>query len=141
VRFDNPPSMPAPVGYSHLAEVSGGRTIYIAGQVALDRAGNLVGKDDLRAQTRQVFLNLSAALEAVGADFRSVVRLTYYLRDISQIPTVREVRDQFVNVDHPPTSSAIEVRSLFRKEFLLEIDAVAVASAEGLEHRGETNRT
>ncbi len=125
-RFINPSSLPHPAGYSHVAEVSNGKTIYISGQVPLDQSGRLVGPNDLRAQARQVFTNLQAALEAVSADFNCVVKLTYYLLDISQIPIVREVRDQFVNVSQPPTSSAVEVRRLFRDDVLIEIDAIAV---------------
>ena len=129
VRFTNPASLSRPVGYSHVAEVSNGKTIYISGQVALDQSGNLVGLNDLRAQTQQVFTNLRAALEAVGADFNCVVKLTYYLLDISQIQAVREVRDQFVNTGQPPASSAVEVRRLFRDDLLIEIEAVAVVPA------------
>ncbi len=127
-RLINPPALVQPVGYSQVAEVIGGRTIYISGQIALDQAGNLVGAGDLRAQTHQVFANLSAALEAVGADFSAVVKLNFYMVDISQIPVVREIRDQFVNVQRPPTSSAVEVRRLVRDDLLIEIDAVAVIS-------------
>ena len=58
--------MHPPFGYSHVVEVTAGRPVYIAGQVALDPTGALVGADDIRAQTRQVFDNLRAALEAVG---------------------------------------------------------------------------
>ena len=50
-RFINPPTMPAPVGYTQVVEVSGGKTIYLSGQVALDAAGSVVGQGDLRAQT------------------------------------------------------------------------------------------
>jgi reactive intermediate/imine deaminase len=129
IRFLNPPDMPRPFGYSHIAEVSGGRTIYISGQVALDQSGALIGPDDLRAQTQQVFTNLKAALAAVGADFSAVVKLTYFLLDISQIQIVREVRDQFVNTQQPPASSAVEVRRLFRDDLLIEIEAIAVVPA------------
>ena len=128
-RFVNPRTMPRPVGYSHVAESLGGKTIYISGQVALNSAGNLVGKDDLRSQAHQVFLNLRTPLEAVGADFSSVVKLNYFLLDISQVQIVREVRDQFVNTRNPPASSAIEVRGLIRNDLLLEIDAIAVVPA------------
>ncbi len=129
VRFINPSRLPRPVGYSHVAEVSSGKIIYLSGQVALDQSGNLVGPNDLRAQAQQVFTNLKAALEAVGADFNCVVKLNYYLLDISHIQIVREVRDQFVNTQQPPTSSAVEVRRLFRDDLLIEIDAVAVIPA------------
>ncbi len=126
VRFLNPIDLPRPFGYSHVAEVSGGKTIYLSGQVALDRSGTLIGPGDLRAQTQQVFENLKAALVAVGADFNAVVKLTYFVLDISQIPIVREIRDQFVNVQQPPASSAVEVRRLFRDDVLIEIEAIAV---------------
>lgn len=126
LRFINPPSLPKPTGYSHIAEVSGGRTVYISGQVPLDASGNLIGPGDLRAQTTQVFNNLKHALEAVGADFPSVAKLGFYLLDISQVAIVREVRDQFLDPRNPPASTAVQVSGLVRKEFLVEIDAIAV---------------
>ena len=126
VRFVNPTTLHPSAGYSHAVESTGGKTIYISGQVALDPGGNLIGKDDLRGQTRQVFRNLQAALKGAGAEFDSVVKLNYFLLDISQIQVVRQVRDEFVNTEHPPASSAIEVRRLVRDEFLIEIDAIAV---------------
>jgi enamine deaminase RidA (YjgF/YER057c/UK114 family) len=86
-------------GYSHVVEVTAGRPVYIAGQVALDPTGALVGADDIRAQTRQVFDNLHAALEAVGAGF--------------------ETRQ-------PPASTAVEVGRLFREDARIEVEAVAV---------------
>lgn len=129
IRFVNPPTLPHPFGYSHVAEVLGGKTIYLSGQVALDHSGNLIGPGDLRAQAQQVFVNLKAALEAIGTDFTAVVKLTYFLLDISQIQSVREVRDQFVNIQQPPASSAVEVRRLFRDDLLIEIEAIAVVSA------------
>ena len=92
-NFINPETMHHPTGYTHVVEVTAGRPVYIAGQVALDPAGKLVGPGDIRAQVRQVFDNLRVALEAVGAGFEQVVKLTYYLVDASQLPVVREVRD------------------------------------------------
>jgi enamine deaminase RidA (YjgF/YER057c/UK114 family) len=118
--------MSRPIGYTHVVETHGGRTIYISGQVALDSAGNLVGADDLQAQATQIFANLAAALDAVGASFEHVVKLTYFFLDITHIPIVRAVRDQYVNTRQPPASSALEVRRLFRDDVLLEVEAVAV---------------
>ena len=124
-RFINPPEIAPANGYTHVVEVSNSKMVFTAGQVAFDTAGNLVGKDDLKAQTQQVFLNLKAALAAVGADFSHVVKFTYFMLDISQIAVVREVRNQYINVNQPPASSAIEVRKLFRDDVLIEIEAVA----------------
>jgi enamine deaminase RidA (YjgF/YER057c/UK114 family) len=124
--FINPETMHRPTGYSHVVEVTAGRPVYIAGQVALDAAGALVGPGDIRAQARQVFENLRAALQAVGAGFDQVVKLNYYLVDASQLPVVREVRDEYVNPQRLPASTAVEVRRLFREDLLIEVEAVAV---------------
>jgi enamine deaminase RidA (YjgF/YER057c/UK114 family) len=91
--------------------------------------GALVGPGDIRAQARQVFDNLQAALQAVGAGFEQVVKLTYYLVDATQLPVVREVRDQYVNTGQPPASTAVEVRRLVRDDLLIEIEAVAVIAS------------
>jgi uncharacterized protein len=125
-NFINPEAIHRPFGYTHVVEVTAGRPVYIAGQVAMDRAGELVGAGDVRAQARQVFENLKAALEAVGAGFEQVVKLNFYLLDATQLPAVREVRDQYVNTERPPASTAVEVRRLFRDEYLIEIEAVAM---------------
>jgi enamine deaminase RidA (YjgF/YER057c/UK114 family) len=85
----------------------------------------LVGGGDFRAQAHQVFKNLRAGLGAGGAGFADVVKLTFYVVDMSQVPLLREVRDQYVNTAAPPASTLVEVRRLFRDDVLLEIEAVA----------------
>jgi enamine deaminase RidA (YjgF/YER057c/UK114 family) len=127
LRFLNPPTMPPAAGYSHIAEVTGGRLIFLSGQVAVDEAGKPVGPNDMAAQARQVFTNLKSALEAAGTDFAHVIKLTFYLVDISKIALVRGIRDEFVDTRHPPASTAVEIRRLVREEFLIEVDAVAAA--------------
>jgi enamine deaminase RidA (YjgF/YER057c/UK114 family) len=125
VRFRNPPTIAPPVGYSHVAELMGGRLVFVAGQVALDPSGALVGPGDYRAQAEQVFRNLESALAAVGAGFRDVVKLTYFVLDVAHMPEIREVRDRYVDRASPPASTAVQVGRLVRPEFLLEVDAVA----------------
>ena len=125
VRFLNPASMPQSFGYTQLVEVTGSKMLYLSGQVAIDRVGQIVGVGDLHAQTQQVFENLKAGLAAAGATFEHVVKLQLYLIDISQIQIVRDVRDRYVNTQSPPASTAVEVRRLFRDELLIEIDAMA----------------
>jgi enamine deaminase RidA (YjgF/YER057c/UK114 family) len=121
-----PETMPKSVGYSQVAMVTGGTIIFIAGQVALDRAGNIVGRDDFGAQVQQVFENLKAAVETAGGDFSDVIKLNSYFLDLSHLRQFREVRDKYVNLENPPVSTAIQVPGLFRPEFLVEIEAVAV---------------
>lgn len=129
-RLFNPETMAKPVaGYSQVGEVTGGKLVYIAGQVALDSSGNLVGKDDFRAQAEQVFKNLDAAVRAAGGSFHDVIKLNYYsvaAVDPSSIPQIREIRDKYVNTQNPPTSTFVVVQRLVRPEWLIEVEAVAV---------------
>jgi len=81
IEFHNPPSLPKAVGFSHAAATSGGRTLFLAGQVAKDREGRVVGKGDLVAQFRQVCENLKAAVTAGGGQLTDVVKLTIYVLD------------------------------------------------------------
>ena len=117
-------------GYSHVVAASG-RVVAVAGQVALDAAGNVVGENDPEAQARQVFQNLGAALAAIGASFDDVIKLTLFLTDVSILPVVRRVRDEHVDTERPPASTAVQVAGLVRPEFLLEVEALAVVSEEG----------
>jgi len=125
VKIHNPPTIALPTGYSHVAEVRGGKLVFIAGQIAKDSSGAVVGANDYRRQAEQVFRNLGLALESAGATFRDLVKITVYLRDASHLPEVREVRDRFIDRSHPPTSTAVQVSGLAAPEWLLEIDAVA----------------
>ncbi|HTK06522.1 MAG TPA: RidA family protein [Ktedonobacteraceae bacterium] len=125
IHFVNPSTLATPPGYTHVVEVTRGRTVFISGQIALDQSGNIVGPHDFRAQTQQVFENLKAALTAVGADFTHVVKLNIYVIDMSQLLALREVRDRYINTQNPPASTLVEVRRLAREELLLEIEAIA----------------
>lgn len=124
IRFINR----APLGYSHVVEVRGGRTLYIAGQLALDGEGNLVGAGDFRAQVEQVFANLEARLAEGGATFKDVVKLNYYLTDGSDLLPVREVRNRYVNTENPPASTLVVLKRLVREEYLIEVEAIAVVN-------------
>jgi reactive intermediate/imine deaminase len=126
-RFLSPETLPTPFGYSHVVDVRAARIIYVSGQVPLDRDGQLVGESDLEAQTRQVFENLQAALDAAGSSWADVVKLNYFLVDVSGLAAVRAIRDEYVDTAHPPASTLVEVSRLVRDDVLIEIDAVAVA--------------
>lgn len=126
VRFIQPEGLARAGAYTHVVSVSGGRTIYISGQVALDKTGALVGKGDMRAQAEQAFQNLKLALEAAGATFKDVVKMTYYVVDMSQFQAVRDVRAKYLSAETPPASTAVGVTRLVSPDMLLEIEAIAV---------------
>lgn len=121
----NPSTLSKPTGYTHVVTVTGGRTIYISGQVPLDKEGNIVGPDDFRAQAAQVFENLGAALTAAGADFPNVVKLNYYVLYMGNISTLREIRSGYLKSE-PPASTLVEVKRLAHEQFMLEVEAIAV---------------
>jgi reactive intermediate/imine deaminase len=126
VQFVNPPTLPPAPGYTQVVIAQAGRMVHISGQVALDTSGAIVGPGDFRAQARQVFENLKAALAAASATFADVVKITIFILDMANLPALREIRDEYVNTERPPASTAVQVSRLAREEFLLEIEAVAV---------------
>ena len=125
IKRTNPDTLSKPTGYTHVVEASGGRTVYVAGQIALDKDGKVVGEGDMKAQAEQVFKNLQAALAAGGAAFKDVVKMNTYTTDLSQIQAIREVRARYFG-DTTPASTLVQVVHLARPEFLLEIEVVAV---------------
>lgn len=111
--------------YSQLVVASGGRTVYLSGQVARDAEGRTVGVGEVGAQAEQVILNLKTALAAVNASLRDLVKVTVYTTDLRYMPAIDEVRRRHFT-DHLPISTLLEVRKLSKPDYLLEIDGIAV---------------
>jgi len=125
VKRSNPPTLSKPTGYTHIVEVTGpGKTIYISGQIALDKDGKVVGDGDMKAQAEQVFKNLEAALAAAGAKFTDVVKMNTFITDMDKAAAVREVRARYFG-ETTPASTLVQVVKLARPEFLLEIEVIA----------------
>src|SRR3954467_13808880 len=122
VKRTNPPTLSKPTGYTHIVEVTGpNRTIYISGQIAFDKDGNVVGAGDMKAQAEQVFRNLETALTAAGAKFSDVVKMNTYITDMDKAAAVREVRARYFGTA-TPASTLVQVVKLARPEFMLEIE-------------------
>jgi 2-iminobutanoate/2-iminopropanoate deaminase len=126
MRYINPPTLAKPTGYTHVVVAPDGRTVYVAGQVALDSTGQLIGAGDFKAQAEQVFKNLRRALASVGGSIDDVAKTTTFITDLKYLPALREVRTKYVDAARPPASTLLVVSSLARPEFLIEIEAVAV---------------
>jgi reactive intermediate/imine deaminase len=127
----NPDTVAAAMGtYSQAVRVETGDAVWIhvSGQIAIDREGDIVGPGDLRAQTRQVFENLKAILEANGATFGDAVKIGTYLTTLDDLAAMREVRSEYLTSD-PPASTAVQVVALVVPDALIEIDLVAVVPA------------
>jgi 2-iminobutanoate/2-iminopropanoate deaminase len=128
IAFRNPNTVSTPTGYSHVAEIDLGNCtmLLISGQVALDAAGTLVGRNDLTKQTEQVFTNIKNILAASGGTMDHLVKTGIFMRDASQIQLFREIRNKFINTKNPPASTLVEVSRLFRDDLLIEIEATAI---------------
>tara|TARA_R110000868_G_scaffold129885_4_gene339169 strand:+ start:118 stop:534 length:417 start_codon:yes stop_codon:yes gene_type:complete len=124
MRAINPPGPQIP-GISQAMLIPGGDLLILSGHIPLGPDG-IVG-DDLTTQLEQIFENMAATLREAGADFSNVARLTIYVRDYHQdmLPTIRAVRDRYVNLESPPASALIGVAALAFPEILVEVDAIA----------------
>ena len=131
IELINPPDLSKPTGYSHVAIVSSGRQLHLSGQVALNAAGALVGKDDLAAQTEQVYLNLRAGLAAGGATLRDVFKVVAYVVGLTpeRAAAVRTVRAKHLGDGPYPASTMVGVTSLIHPDLLIEIEVIAALDA------------
>ncbi len=115
-----------PPSYSYGWRAEGGSVIFVAGQVPQDpTTGEVVGAGDIKAQTRQVFKNIKGVLSAAGASFKDVMKLNIFITDMSLREQFNEARAELLE-GHLPASTFVEVGSLVRKEWLVEIEAIAV---------------
>jgi 2-iminobutanoate/2-iminopropanoate deaminase len=110
--------------YSHVVSVEPKRLIFISGQLARDRNGDIVGAGDMRVQLRKVLENLSDALQSAGASLSDLVRTNTYVTDIDEYFKHVDVRMEFYQ-HAMPTSTTVEVRRLAQPELMIEIDAIA----------------
>jgi enamine deaminase RidA (YjgF/YER057c/UK114 family) len=112
--------------YSHVVTVTGpGKTIYIAGQLARNLEGNIVGPGDMRAQMEQTFKNLDACLKAAGASWADVVKSNTYVTDYEAFSKCSDERMRYFGVASP-TSTTIQISRLAQAEAMVEIEMIAV---------------
>ena len=130
----NPPHQPArtrhPPGYSQIVDVSAGRIIFIAGQTALDRDGNVVGKMILPRRRSRRFGTSRSRCRRADARPANLVKLTVFLTDMDNLGRYREARNRFFATVTPPAAPAVtlvEVSKLYGPDFLIEIEAIAAA--------------
>jgi enamine deaminase RidA (YjgF/YER057c/UK114 family) len=130
-EFLNPPTLSPTFGWTHVVTATGGKTIYVSGQVGGNERGEVVGNGDLRAPTVQTFENLKHALTAAGATFRDVVKSNLYVVGLKpeHVPIIREVRSRYFDATRPPASTLVGVSALVGADWLIEIEVIAVVPA------------
>jgi enamine deaminase RidA (YjgF/YER057c/UK114 family) len=130
INIYNPQTLGAPMGqYSHVTRVKASEFLFIAGMLAGDAAGNVIGEGDFEAQTAQVFRNIEAALQSAGASWGNVVQFTTYLVHSQDIPKfmayrLREFPKMFAGGKYPP-NTLLMVDRLVKEPFLVEVQTIA----------------
>jgi reactive intermediate/imine deaminase len=123
-----PKNLHRPFGYAHAIQID--KTLHISGQIPLDMDMNVVGKNDMAAQTEQVYGNLKKVLEDAGGSMTNIVMLNIYCTDIERFDKqTRGMRKKYFG-DYYPAVTAVEVKRLYRPDFMIEVEAVAVLDTE-----------
>jgi enamine deaminase RidA (YjgF/YER057c/UK114 family) len=126
-RAINPATLSTPVGYSHVSTVTGGTAIYVSGQIAYNKDGQIVGVGDVGAQAKQVYENLAACLKAAGATFKDVVKLVSYVVNLTpeKAAAVRAIRREYLGEEPHPASTMVGVTGLVNPDLLVEVEVIA----------------
>jgi len=128
-QYLNPKELNTPRFYSHAVAIENAKKlVYVSGQVSWDARGNVVGKGDMRAQSEQVFGNVTAALRAAGAGWDDVIKMNGYMvgMNAERVGAYREVRTRFLKEGALPASTLVGVEALVHPDLLLEVEVVAV---------------
>jgi enamine deaminase RidA (YjgF/YER057c/UK114 family) len=124
-QYFSPPALHQPFGYSHAVSARPRRVVWTAGQVAMRPDGSTAHPGDWEAQTRLAMENVGHALAAAGAGWSDVVKITFFVVDVTEFATIRDVRDEFFDAERRPASTLVRVAGLILPELLIEIEAVA----------------
>ena len=114
--------------FSHGVSVANARLIFVSGMLGRDATGRIAGPD-IRTQTHQALRNIQAVLETDGASLADVIKVTVYIRDMSQFAAIHEVRAQYFKADRLPASTMVEISRFTEPDALIEIEAVAAVPA------------
>lgn len=132
IQYINPDGLMKTPAFSQVVTTQrSGKTIYVGGQDAVNEKGELVGKGDIGAQTEQVMKNLHIALEACGATFENLVKLTIILVQGQDIMRGFQASQKYLgHLKNPPAITGLFVSALARPEYLVEVEAVAFVSED-----------
>ena len=121
----NPPDVWPPFGAFSMGVIQGdGQMVYLKGQVSLDRDGRVVGKGDMRAQTRKTFENIKMVLTSVGGAMTDIVSLTHYITDIDEFMGTSDIRQKLFSQPYPVTTT-VQVSRLYDRDLMIEITVIA----------------
>jgi enamine deaminase RidA (YjgF/YER057c/UK114 family) len=125
----NPEGLERPVGYAHVAKVSGGKIVHVAGQAPFDENGQVVGRGDFVAQFAQVVRNLKIAVEAAGGHAQQYAVLTIYITDLqAYLNNKKPLGEAYRGVfgKYFPAITLVQVSRLYHPDCMIEISGIAV---------------
>jgi enamine deaminase RidA (YjgF/YER057c/UK114 family) len=124
-----PPELVKPIGYSHGIRATGGNLLFLGGQIAMDREGNLMAPGDVVGQYRQVLVNLESVVGEAGGEMSNIVKLTIYVKDRDEyrahLKELGDVHREFFGTYYPATA-LVEISRFFEEGVLVEIEGIAV---------------
>ena len=131
ITLTTPDTLPKVEFFEQVAIATGSKLVFMAGQVAWDADGNLIGKGDLAAQVEQCYLNVAAAVAAAGGTLDNVAKLTTYIAGwtVDKMPMHQEGRSRALEklgITLRAPGTLIGVAALFSPDYLVEIEAIAV---------------
>ena len=125
VNAVNPPNVWSPFGAFSMAVIQGdGQVVHLKGQVSLDRHGQVVGQNDIRAQVRKVLENIRDVLATMGGQMADVISVVHYATDIDAFMSTGSIRREFFAAPYPVTTT-VQVARLYHPELMIEIAAIA----------------
>jgi 2-iminobutanoate/2-iminopropanoate deaminase len=115
-------------GFSQIITSNSGKMVFLSGQVGWNEHQQMIGANDLRAQTRQTFRNVEAAIKAAGGTLTDIVSMRIYIVEekLEESQHIQDALKEFFPLERAPTTTWIGVRALANKEFLIEIEATGV---------------
>ena len=117
------------VGIGHAVRY--GEWLFISGQIPIDKDGNIVGKNDVKLQTIQVYEIIQGLLNELGFSLENIIKLTTFYVNSDDFPIIAEVRKSYFNKGHLASSSAFCVSALAHSEALVEVEAIAILTKVG----------
>ncbi len=132
VQYFNPKGLHPNPAFTHMVTVSGPvRAVYIGAQTAVDEEGNIVGKGDLAAQTRQILRNIDVCLEAAGARAEHLIHWSIYVAEGQDMrPAFEAGLRWWGNRPNPPMNNVMYVSGFWPADFLISIEAIALVPLE-----------
>ena len=112
--------------YTHIIKSTAKTLVIVAGQVAMDETGRIIGIRDIEQQTHQVLKNIRICVEAAGSSMSNVISRTTYITNMDDAPKIISIFPQYFDVDKPPAGTMVQIGALYPRDAMIEVEVTAV---------------